>query len=79
MFTTSEFQPKQDGFTFTAADWSIAITDARTYLPDALAHYDEAIRRQVMCALSGRTYEARAWKAIADALNNEFNLKRPCT
>lgn len=71
-----EFPGKDAGFSFYSADWSMAITDSRQYLPDALAHYDEAIRRQAICALTGATDEARAWKNIADALNQEFGLKR---
>lgn len=72
---TSEFEYRQDGFTFITADWTMACMGLHDS-SEALAHYDEAIRRQAICALSGRVDEATVWKRIADALNNEFGLKR---
>lgn len=73
---SSEWTGKEDGFSFYSADWTIAMKLPAEHFVDALAHYDEAIRRQAICRLEGKVGEAGAWKNIAVALNNEFGLKR---
>ena len=70
------FGVREGGFCFVYANWGLAIRkDLEYHRADAIAHYDEAIRRQAVCRLDGYNEEAAWYTDFVDYLKMNFKLE----